>query len=297
MENQIVPHLNINALSWPANGRAKPDVNKRVSNDHHLHAVSAQDPLSSDDEPLIFGSSFSPFRAEGKSKDRPATQRTHVRKHLRTDDVAPEPRSTRPLNSPKVNRRLEATPVKRRRISKDETKNRIQALIQAKGLSGLQSSQRPARKPAKPQSQQQGNSMVVFHDDPDSAPTTRKEETSTPVTNHPSLPTNVIAGTRLLISASNQPDLAPAIIRMPNCSGIDALLARLGSECDLSPEIIKKISNISATYTWSGEKQRLRKSNKEDFDLFREILETAWEKDATRFADGCKINMLLHVDK
>lgn len=138
--------------------------------------------------------------------------------------------------------------------------------------------------------------MVVISDNSDYAPNIKKEEISTSVINYPSLPTKIIAGTRLLISASIQSDLAPAIIRMPNCSSIDALFARLGSECDMSPELVKKISNISATYTWSGEQQRLRKNNQEDLDLFREILETAWEKDAARFADGCKIRMLLHVD-
>lgn len=295
MENQIVPHLNIDALTWPANGTAKRNVKKRVSKDHHLHPVSAPDPLSSDDEPLIPGSSLSQSRVEMKRKDLAAIQRTGVRKHLRTDDVAPGLGSARPTNSSKANRRSEATPIKRRRMTENGSKN----LVHAKALSGLQSSQpsqRPARKPAQPQTQQQDNYMVVISDGSDYAPTIKKEETSTSVMSHPSLPTKVIAGTRLLISASNQSDLAPAIIRMPNCSGIDALFARLGSECDISPEMVNKISNISATYTWSGEKHRLRKSNEEDFDLFREILETAWGKDAARFADGCKIHMLLHID-
>jgi len=293
VENQIVPHLKINALTWPANGTAKPKAKKRVGNDHRLHAVPVQDPLSSDDEPIISGSSFSQSRVEGNKKDHPTIQRTRVQKHLRTDDVAPGPLSATPVKSFNVDRRPEATPIKRRRISKSETK----PLIQAKAPSGLQSLQRPARKSAEPRTQQHDHNMVVISDGSDFAPTIKKEETLTSVVNHPSLPKNVIAGTRLLISASNQPDLAPAIIRMPNCSGIDALFARLASECDISSEMFKQIFNISATYTWSDEKQRLRKSNEEDFDLFREILETAWEKDAARFADGCKINMLLHVEK
>lgn len=293
MENHIVPHLNLNALTWPANGTAKLNVKKRMSNDHHLHAVPAPDPPSSDDEPLIRRSSFSQSRIEGIRKPRAAIQRTGAQKHLRTDNAALGPLFARPFPSPKVDPRSEATPIKRRRISEKESK----PLVHTKAPSGLQLSQRPARKPAQPQTYQPNNDMVVISDGSDYAPTIKKEETSTSVISHPSLPTNVIACTRLLISASSQSDLAPAIIRMPICSGIDALFAKLGSECDISPEMINKISNISATYTWSGEKHRLRKSNEEDFDLFHEILATAWEKDAAFFFDGCKIHMHLHVDK
>jgi len=293
VENQIIPHLNLNVLTWSATGTAKPNVKKRVSNDHHLHAVPAPDPLSSDDEPLIRGTSFSQTWVEINRKDHATIQRTGVRKHLRTDDVAPGPQSARCTNSSTALRRSEAAPIKRRRMSGNGSKN----LVHAKAPSGLQSSQRPARKPAQPPTQQQDNNMVVISDGSDSAPTIKKEDNSRSVMNHSSLLKDVYTGTRLLVSASSQSDLAPAIIRMPICSGIDALFAKLGSECDISPEMINKISNISATYTWSREKHRLRKSNEEDFDLFHEILETAWEKDAARFADGCKIHMLLHVDK
>lgn len=264
-----------------------------MRNDHHLHAVPAPDPPSSDDEPLIPGSLFCQSRVEKTRKTQAAIQRTGVRKHLGTDNVALGPPFARPVNSSNIDRGSEATPIKRRRKYENESEN----LVHTKAPSGLQLSQRPSRKPAQPRTHQQDNDMVFISDGSDYAPTFKKEETSTSVVSHRSLPTNVIAGTRFLISASSQSDLAPAIIRMPMCSGIDALFAKMGSECDLSPEMINKISNISATYTWSGEMHRLRKSNEEDFALFHEILETAWEKDAARFVDGCKIHMLLHVDK
>lgn len=291
MENQIVPRFNLNGLTWSATGTAKANVKKRVNNDHHLHAVPAPDPLSSDDEPLFARSSFSQSRVVMNRKDHSPIPRTGVRTHSRTDDVAPGSRPTRPTNSLRINCRLRATP-KRRRVSEDKPKD----TVQAQASSGLQVSHQTTHKPAHSPIQHQDNDMIVISDSSDYAPNIKKEEISTSVINYPSLPTKVIAGTRLLISASTQSDLAPAIIRMPNCSSIDALFAKLGSECDISPEMVKKISNISATYTWSGEQQRLRKNNQEDFDLFREILETAWGQDAARFADGCKIGMLLHVD-
>ena len=78
---------------------------------------------------------------------------------------------------------------------------------------------------------------------------------------------------------------------------IEGLYDKLARACELRPNVAKKVAAVSATYTWSGEKQRLRKGQSEDWELFKSIIEKAWERDTDRFDDACKVLMLLHVDE
>ena len=80
-------------------------------------------------------------------------------------------------------------------------------------------------------------------------------------------------------------------------TSIEQLYDKLAIDCELRPNVAKKIIAVSATYTWSGEKQRLRKGQSEDWELFKNIIERAWESDADRFDEACKVSMMLHVDE
>ena len=102
--------------------------------------------------------------------------------------------------------------------------------------------------------------------------------------------------TRLVVSASNQPELAPVHINLGSIATIEQLYQKLATACELQPDEAAKIATVSVTYTWSGKRQRLRKGRAEDWEHFKEILEKAWERYSDRFDEGCEVNMMLHVD-
>ena len=102
--------------------------------------------------------------------------------------------------------------------------------------------------------------------------------------------------TRLVVSASNQPGLAPVHIALGSIATIEQLYRKLAAACELRLEESRKITAVSVTYTWSGKQQRLRKGQAEDWELFKEVLDKAWERHFDRFDEGCEVNMMLHVD-
>ena len=298
----------------PSNGSAKSNTKKRANPDDYLHNLQLQDPVSSDDEPLISGNRSNNPSIGDKSQESLATRGRDLQKiHHATLETA---LSSVELPASTGDRGLEALPRKRPRFinkqpanqstagatksTKTETviENRVANSAENGSTISLQKLQQPVINPFGSQTQpQEDDALVMFYHSPFPS-TIKREYPLTPAVDcRWDMPVHILAGTRLIVSASNQPDLAPANIRFPVCGDINSLFAKLSYECDLGREMVNKISNISATYTWSGDQQRLRKGKEEDFDLFREILRTAWERNATRFGDGCKINMLLHVNK
>ena len=226
------------------------------------------------------------------------TEGMHPRRTENSNLLTPTPSLTRYSATPTVVGRSEAMPQKRARVTREAARGAADA-HEAEVPSPRPRFQQPARKSSERGSQHQGDEEVRILDHwplTPAQPAIKSEDTQPPVMNRLDLPANVIAATRLIVSASNQAELAPAIVRLSACVSIDTLFTKLISECDLGYETTKKISTISATYTWSGEKHRLRKGSEENFDLFCEILRTAWEREPARFVEGCKINMLLHVD-
>ena len=91
--------------------------------------------------------------------------------------------------------------------------------------------------------------------------------------------------------------MAPVITPLGSIATIEHLYDKLAAACELRPNMAKKVTAISATYTWSGEKQRLRKGQAEDWDMFKSIIEQAWERGTDRLGEACKVSMLLHVDE
>lgn len=91
--------------------------------------------------------------------------------------------------------------------------------------------------------------------------------------------------------------MAPVIIPLGTIATIERLYEKLAVACELRPNVAKKVTAISATYTWSGQKQRLRKGQAEDWNTFKSIVEKAWERDADRSDEACEVSMLLHVDE
>ena len=89
--------------------------------------------------------------------------------------------------------------------------------------------------------------------------------------------------------------MAPVITPLGSVSTMQHLYEKLAEACELRPNVAKKVTAISATYTWSGEKQRLRKGMAEDWNTFKSIIEKAWERDSDRLKEACKVLMLLHV--
>ena len=99
-----------------------------------------------------------------------------------------------------------------------------------------------------------------------------------------------------MVLASNQPGLAPVNIPLGSIATIEQLYQKLAAACELRVEESKRITAISVTYTWSGKQQRLRKGRAEDWELFKEVLDKAWNRHSDWFDEGCEVSMMLHVD-
>ena len=295
------------SLIQPSNGSAKSNAEKRSNPDDCLQNLQLHDPFSSDDEPLISRYRSNNPSVGDKSQESLATRGRDAEKiqYATLQSSVGLPASTvdcdleaLPRKRPRIINKQQVNQTKARVVStaratkatntKAAIENRVAKSTENGTTISLQSFRQPVINPFGSQTQPQEDDALAMLD----------QSPLTPATDSGSdMPVHIIAGTRLVVSASSQPDLAPVNIRFAVCGDINSLFAKLGYECDLGRETVNKISNISATYTWSGDRHRLRKGNEEDFDLFREILRTAWERNAARFADGCKINMLLHVNK
>ncbi|MCJ1361251.1 hypothetical protein MMC16_000349 [Acarospora aff. strigata] len=106
----------------------------------------------------------------------------------------------------------------------------------------------------------------------------------------------IIDGTNLYVRVSNQPDVAPAVINLRLCGDIQALFPVLVSECDIQATSTTKITKISVTFPWNGERLRLRKGRPEDWALFCTALRRRWQEHEVSDGAICKVEMLVHVD-
>ena len=91
--------------------------------------------------------------------------------------------------------------------------------------------------------------------------------------------------------------MAPVLTPLGSVNSIDQLYDRLAAACELRMNEIKKIATVSATYNWSGEKQRLRKGSVEDWESFKATVEEAYEQQSNRANKMCKVLMTLHVEE
>jgi len=110
------------------------------------------------------------------------------------------------------------------------------------------------------------------------------------------LSSDPVARTTLIVTASNQPTIAPVFVPFTSCNTFPQLFETLVSECDIRPEAAKRVSKISARYTWDGKQIRIRKERPEDWSLFYRGLCKAWDKGSEGLEDGWEVEMMVHVD-
>lgn len=105
-----------------------------------------------------------------------------------------------------------------------------------------------------------------------------------------------LRNTYLRVTASCRRDLAPVHVPYDAKANTERLFRSLTRECPIPAERAGRVSYMSATFTWDGEKLLIRKGREADLEVFRGTIVQAWEEDKTRFGRGCKVEMLLHVD-
>jgi len=118
------------------------------------------------------------------------------------------------------------------------------------------------------------------------------------------LPSSAIAATTLLVSASNQPALAPVYVPFTKCTTheklfetLDSLFETLVTTFNLKDKAACDFNAVSATYTWNKKTQLILRGRDDDWASFLRILETAWKKESRVFEeDGCEIGLLVHVN-
>jgi len=122
-------------------------------------------------------------------------------------------------------------------------------------------------------------------------------EPKTPLS--PSLPTDISSKVFLVVIASNQQTLAPVTVNLNTYTsaheGFRHFIEFLAQECELG-DLSKNVAGISATYTWSGRRHRLRKDKIEaDGNVFFDHVAGAFEEHAEFAKKGCEVEMMLHV--
>ena len=110
------------------------------------------------------------------------------------------------------------------------------------------------------------------------------------------LSTEAMARTSFIVTASNQPTIAPVTVPFTSCMAFDRLFETLISECDIRLETAQKVTKISAKNTWTGKQIRIRKGRPEDWMFFHRGLCKAWKQGSEQFEDGCEVEMMIHVD-
>lgn len=131
---------------------------------------------------------------------------------------------------------------------------------------------------------------------------THEKTSTTKITTN--LPTSAIAATTLLVSASNQPALAPVYVPFRKCTTheklfetLDFLFETLITMCNLKNKAACDFNAVFVTYTWNKKTQLIRRGSDDDWASFLRILETAWKKESGAFEeDGCEIGLLVHVN-
>lgn len=114
-----------------------------------------------------------------------------------------------------------------------------------------------------------------------------------------SLPSHIIANTRLRTTTSKTLDRAPRNICLSLCPSLHSLFEVLTSKSNLSPAESRKVTEVSATYSWNKRQVLLRKDEPNDWMIFTKDLARVWENEPEKFGEGgedCEVDVLLHVD-
>jgi len=131
-------------------------------------------------------------------------------------------------------------------------------------------------------------------------PESTDEKTSTTTTNV--LSSSEIAATTLLVSASNQPVLAPVHVPFRKCpthkklfETLDTLFEELVTMGYFKGKTASDFDMVSATYSLVEAKQLMPRGNDDDWEVFLRALEKAWKKRSKIFeGDDCQIGLLVH---
>ena len=108
----------------------------------------------------------------------------------------------------------------------------------------------------------------------------------------------ILTKTILRVTASNETDKAPISVSLNLCRTSDQLFTTLVNERGVRLEAAKKVSVISATYTWSGKRHGIRRGKVEDWTRFCRALQRAWDsEEGNGFRmNECEVDMIMHVD-
>lgn len=123
-----------------------------------------------------------------------------------------------------------------------------------------------------------------------------KSEHTNPIMKAEPLSAEIISRTFLHVRADNM-DRGPVRVPFTLCKTSDRLFTSLMSERKIRYELHDRVSDISATFTWNKQSIGIRKGRAEDWAFFCDSLRKAWEKESHRFAEGCNIDIMIHVDE
>ena len=100
--------------------------------------------------------------------------------------------------------------------------------------------------------------------------------------------------TILRVSTSKKPAKAPINILLGNCKDVVEFYSKVLSQCTTSAD---EVYELSATFTWNGRGNRIRKDNYDDWSFFYEDLQSSWKRDVNKFINGtCEIEIILHME-
>ena len=140
-------------------------------------------------------------------------------------------------------------------------------------------------------------SLTATRDSTHNATRSPADEPKTPKTEQ--LPNDISSKVFLVVIASNQQNLAPVTVTLDHYTsthkGFHNFVEFLAQECELG-DLSKDVTGISATYTWSGRRHRLRKDKMDaDGNIFLDHIVVAFEEHAGFAKKRCEVEMLLHV--
>ena len=102
--------------------------------------------------------------------------------------------------------------------------------------------------------------------------------------------------TTLLVSASNQLSRGPVMLRLQSLNLSGDLFDMLFTECSIHPESVQMALDMTATFTFNGRKQRIRRHKPEDLEIFYSTIQKPWQKTPDAFSEVFEIEILIHVD-
>ncbi|KAL8909422.1 MAG: hypothetical protein Q9207_000257 [Kuettlingeria erythrocarpa] len=110
-------------------------------------------------------------------------------------------------------------------------------------------------------------------------------------------PHQSLVKTFLMVTAEFRPERGPVHVVYEPSHGTDRLFDRLATECRIPAEIIKNVTELIATFTWTGKRLRIRKAVEGDLSVFEASIVRAREEDYVRFKHGCEVEIHLHIDE